>query len=51
MDTLFNLANVGVDGVNLHTLPGAPYEPVTYCKDRSGWHAFVHPSYYGAMMF
>jgi hypothetical protein len=51
LDTLFNMAAVGVDGVNLHTLPGAAYEPFTFKHDASGWHAFVHPSYYGALMF
>jgi hypothetical protein len=51
LDTLFNMAAVGVDGVNLHTLPGAPYEPFTFQHDAAGWHAFVRPSYYGALMF
>jgi Glycosyl hydrolase family 79 C-terminal beta domain len=51
LDTLFNVAAVGVDGVNLHTLPGAAYEPFTFTDDSGGWHAFVHPSTYGAMMF
>ena len=27
LDTLFNLARVGVDGVNIHTFAGAIYEP------------------------
>ena len=30
LDTLFNLAAVGVDGVNVHTLPGAAYELFTF---------------------
>jgi hypothetical protein len=51
VDTLFNMAAVGVDGVNLHTLPGASYEPFTFTHDAGGWHAFVHPSYYGVLMF
>ncbi len=51
VDTLFNMAAVGVDGVNLHTLPGAAYEPFTFSHDAGGWHAFVHPSYYGALLF
>jgi len=51
LDTLFNMAAVGVDGVNLHTLPGAAYEPFTFTHDAAGWHAFVHPSYYGALLF
>jgi hypothetical protein len=51
LDTLFNMAAVGVDGVNIHTLPGAPYEPFTFTHRRSTWSAFVHPLYYGLMMF
>lgn len=51
LDTLFNLANVGVDGVNLHSLPGAAYELWTFQQTSSGWEAFVHPEYYGMLMF
>jgi hypothetical protein len=50
LDTLFNLAAVGVDGVNIHTLPDAPYEPFTFTR-RGIWSAFVHPMYYGLMLF
>lgn len=51
LDTLFNLANVGVDGVNIHSLPGAAYEVFTFRRDAGGWKAFVHPDYYGMLMF
>ena len=51
LDTLFNLAYVGVDGVNIHTLPGAPYEPFTFTQRAGAWQAFVHPMYYGLLMF
>jgi Glycosyl hydrolase family 79 C-terminal beta domain len=51
LDTLFNLAAVGVDGVNIHTLPKAPYEPFTFTQKGSSWSAFVHPIYYGLLMF
>ena len=30
LDTLFNMASVGVDGVNFHSLPGADYELFTF---------------------
>ncbi len=50
-DTLFNLASVGVDAVNVHSLPGAPYELFSFSHPRSGWQAFVHPDYYGMLMF
>ena len=51
LDTLFNMAAVGVDGVNIHTLPNAPYEPFTFTHKGNTWSAFVHPIYYGLMLF
>jgi hypothetical protein len=51
LDTLFNLASIGVDGVNVHTLPGAGYELFTFTHSSAGWQAFVHPEYYGMLMF
>ena len=52
LDTLFNLASVGVDGVNFHMLPGSDYELFTVSHTASGaWQAFVHPEYYGLLMF
>jgi hypothetical protein len=44
LDTLFNLARVGVDGVNVHTFPGAAYAPFSV----SGR---AYPEYYGMLMF
>ncbi len=51
LDTLFNLASVGVDGVNVHSLPGAGYELFSFRRTDSGWQAFVHPDYYGMLLF
>jgi hypothetical protein len=51
LDTLFNLASVGVDGINVHTLPNAAYEPFSFTHKGKTWKAFVHPVYYGLMMF
>ncbi|MGH2873676.1 MAG: glycosyl hydrolase family 79 C-terminal domain-containing protein, partial [Solirubrobacteraceae bacterium] len=52
LDTLFNLAAVGVDGVNVHMLPGSAYELFTVSQTSTGaWQAFVHPEYYGLAMF
>jgi hypothetical protein len=51
LDTLFNMASVGVDGVNVHTLPGASYQPFTFTRRQGHWQAFVHPDYYGMLMF
>jgi hypothetical protein len=51
VDTLFNLASVGVDGVNIHTLPGSAYEPFTFTEQHGHWTGSVRPLYYGLMMF
>jgi hypothetical protein len=51
LDTLFNFASVGVDGVNIHSLPGAAYELFTFSHRAGGWRAFVHPEYYGMLTF
>ena len=52
LDTMFNFAAVGVDGVNFHMLPGSNYELFTISHTASGaWQAFVHPEYYGLMLF
>jgi hypothetical protein len=52
LDTMFNMASVGVDGVNFHMLPGSHYELFTVSHSATGaWQAFVHPEYYGLLMF
>jgi hypothetical protein len=51
LDTLFNLAQVGVDSINVHTLPGAAYELFTISHKKDVWSAFVHPEYYAMLMF
>jgi hypothetical protein len=52
LDTMFNFAAVGVDGVNVHMLPGSNYELFTPSQTSTGtWQAFVHPEYYGLLMF
>jgi hypothetical protein len=51
IDTLFALANVGVDGVNLHTYPGASDQLFAIKQIDGRWRAYVAPEYYGALMF
>jgi hypothetical protein len=52
LDTMFQFARVGVDGVNVHMLPGSAYELFTVSHNSTGaWQAFVHPEYYGLLMF
>lgn len=47
LDTLFDLARAGVDGVNVHTFPGAAYAPF----DVYHGHAVVRPEYFGMRLF
>jgi hypothetical protein len=51
LDTLFQMARVGVDGVNIHTLPGSKYQPFEVTRAEGSWRARVEPEYYGMLMF
>jgi hypothetical protein len=51
LDTLFNMAQVGVDGVNIHTFHRAFYEPFDVSEHAGRWSAEVRPLYYGLLMF
>jgi hypothetical protein len=51
IDTLFADAQAGVDGVNMHTWPGAVYNLFSFRQLRSGWRGSVEPEYYGLLMF
>ncbi len=37
LDVLFEMARVGVDGVNLHTFPGATYQLFTFSRAHGRW--------------
>jgi hypothetical protein len=50
-DVLFSLLQGGVDGVNVHTLPGAAYELFAFDHHRGRWQARVAPEYYGLKLF
>jgi hypothetical protein len=50
-DALFSLANVGVNGVNVHTLPDSAYELFTFSHRHGGWSGSVKPVYYGMRLF
>jgi hypothetical protein len=50
-DALFSLANVGVDGVNVHTLPDSAYQLFTFNHRGGGWSGSVAPVYYGMQLF
>jgi Glycosyl hydrolase family 79 C-terminal beta domain len=51
LDVLFAYAQAGVDGVNVHTWPGAIYNLFTFNKTPAGWQASVEPEYYGLLAF
>ena len=51
LDTLFEMARVGVDGVNIHTYPGATCRLFTLERISGTWSASVAPEYYGMLMF
>ena len=51
LDTLFNMARVGVDGVNIQTFRNAFYEPFDVSEQAGRWSAAVRPLYYGLLMF
>jgi hypothetical protein len=50
-DALFEMARVGIDGVNIHTYPGATYELFTFKQVNGKWVGTVKPEYYGLMLF
>ena len=51
LDAVFDMARVGVDGVNIHTYPHAPYELFTFTRSDGKWRGSVAPEYYGLLMF
>ena len=50
-DALFSLVAAGVDGVNLHTLPGAAYQLFQFSHRDGRWRGAVAPAYYGLLLF
>ena len=51
LDALFEAAKAGVDGVNIHTFPGAAYGLFDFRHRAGQWSARVQPDYYGLLMF
>jgi Glycosyl hydrolase family 79 C-terminal beta domain len=51
LDAVFQMARVGVDGVNIHSYPRATYELFKFTHRDGHWSAFVAPEYYGLEMF
>jgi hypothetical protein len=51
LDTLFELDRAGVDGVQMHTFPGAGYAMFTLRHANGRWTGTVAPEYYGLLAF
>jgi hypothetical protein len=51
LDTLFEMASVEVDGVNIHTYPNATYNLFAVNESNGRWAASVGPDYYAMLMF
>ncbi len=51
LDAVFQMARVGVDGVNIHSYPRATYTLFTFKQEDGRWRGFVAPEYYGLEMF
>jgi hypothetical protein len=50
-DAMFEMARVGVDGVNIHTYPHATYELFRFDRANGVWRGAVAPEYYGLILF
>jgi Glycosyl hydrolase family 79 C-terminal beta domain len=48
---MFEMARVGVEGVNVHMLLGARYQPFAVNHRGGHWTARVYPEYHGLLMF
>lgn len=51
LDALFEMASAGVNGVNIHTYPAAPYSLFEFTQVDGRWEASVAAEYYGLLMF
>ncbi len=51
VDALFEMARVGVDGVNIHTRPGVSGQLFSFTESHGQWRAKMRPEYYGLLMF
>lgn len=51
LDTLFELQKIGVNGVNIQSVPRTNNEVLGPTLVKGKWHVRVHPEFYGLMMF
>ncbi len=51
LETSLEMARIGVDGLNFHTLPAANYGLFNFQRTRGRWSGQVAPDYYGLLTF
>jgi hypothetical protein len=51
VDFLFQLAKLGVSGVNINSVPSSINSPFSFSTAGNQWSASVHPLYYGMQLF
>ncbi|HUO74536.1 MAG TPA: glycosyl hydrolase family 79 C-terminal domain-containing protein [Solirubrobacteraceae bacterium] len=51
LDALFQMARVGVDGINIHTATGRISEMFSFRRLNGSWRGYVRPIYYGLLTF
>lgn len=51
VNALFAMADVGVDGVNIHSYPTSTCALYSFAEAGGTWRARVEPEYYGLLMF
>jgi hypothetical protein len=51
VDALFQMARIGIDGVNIHTFNSAIYGLFHFSQVGGVWRANVRPDYYGLLLF
>jgi hypothetical protein len=49
-DAVFAMAAAGVDGVNIHSYPGATYDLFRFRRIDGIWTGMVEPEYYGLLL-
>ncbi len=51
LDTSFAMVRAGVQGLNVHSFPGAAYAPFRLRRVSGRWRVIVSPEYYGLLAF
>lgn len=51
LDALFGMASIGVQGINIHTVPNATDQLFSFANNGGRWRGRVEPTYYGMLLF